>query len=269
MSKVLATQIRDFAVNPASQSLIIGDASMLNTLVQFLATTNEPETIIASLEAFQALSKNQTHRQTVLALPGILIKLADLCDYDADPAYGSQISSISKQTLDNLQSLVNTPAPKIDRDATRLPPVAACKAGAFGVRGYLYPLALSIPDMVNEAARSRVESSLIATKGVVSLTIDMGTKVATLYCSQKAADMQARCIEALSAGGFKASVSSGAADKENAVNSSTSGAGDRPGYLTKSSTGKDALVRYVDKNEKKKPTQASGGWLGGITSYFW
>ena len=266
MSLTLAKQMRDFAVDRASQSLLVADSSMLATLVSFTDVSNEPETIVAALEALNALSQVQAHKSTVLSLAGLLSKLAVLCDYDEDASYNAKICSLSKQTLDNLQSLVNVAPAKVETEKTRIPTVSTNRAGAFGTRGgYLHPLSIAVQELSNEQIRNRVEGSLIGVKGVVSVTIDVSSKIATLYCSQKPGEMQNRCLDALAAAGFTASVSTGkdAADKENG---SAAAAG--PSYITKSAAPKDALVRYVEKTEVKKAA-ASGGWFGSITSYFW
>lgn len=101
-SKAIATQMRDFASNPASHSMLVEDPTMLKTLVSFMDAADTELTLLC-LETFLEISKPDTHRKFLLALPGLLAKLATFSDRDGSTDEDKKIRAVAKQTFDNLQ----------------------------------------------------------------------------------------------------------------------------------------------------------------------
>jgi hypothetical protein len=101
-SKAIAMQMRDFASNPASHGMLVEDPTMLKTLVSFMDAADSELTILC-LETFLEISKPETHRKFLLALPGLLAKLVTYSDRDGSTEEDKKIRNIAKQTFDNLQ----------------------------------------------------------------------------------------------------------------------------------------------------------------------
>jgi len=264
-SLTIASQIRDFAVNPATQGLIVNDASMTQTLMNFINDKDsDSATILACVEAFHALSKNQDFRSNVASITGLLPKLAELCELD-EGEHAAKIASLAKVTLDNASG--NTTDKKAPVEKVVLPTVTAVRAGAFGTRGYVHNMLVHVPEMSTDAQRALVETAVINTKGLVSVTIDMQLRNVNIYTSVNPEEFAPKVIAAIAEAGFKASHVQGK-DKADAKPAATG----KPGYAQKpgACNNKDAVVKYVDKNAKKqKEAPKENGWLGGITSYFW
>lgn len=104
--KDIATQMRDFASNSASQALLLEDPSMLKTLVTFMEVAEDSETIIKSLETFYELSKPEQFRSKVMAIAGLLPKLATLMDREGSTDSDKQIRTLAKNTFDYLQGSI-------------------------------------------------------------------------------------------------------------------------------------------------------------------
>lgn len=268
MSQAHCSKLRQFAINPQSQALLVSDADMLKSLIQFLDPCNEPAIIFLALEGVFALAANASHRKVILGYKGLLVTLSSLCEYDEDPAYNAKISALAKKTLSTAQGIVNPDVPAKENEKAIHIPVATHRASAFGVRGYLHNFSLSIPELIGESARARVEAALISTKGVVSVVIDLPGKKATLYSASKKDEMANKCIDSLTTAGFSSSLLVDDKNKPQDNGGSSSGDSDRPSYIQRGATNKDALVNYAEK-AAKKPTQQNGGWFGSITSYFW
>jgi len=245
MSKNIARQISAFAINPASRDLLLNDDTMMKSLVQFLAPEGDSETIIAALEGFEAFLGNAAHCSKISQLPNIMNHLVALMEWeaDADKAVNTKVNNLAKKVHDGLsKSAEGSEASAAAKRAVR---------GAYAVRGYIHQMSLSVPELKDDSQRALIETTLIGIKGLVSVVIDVNKKTINLGATVKPSEFQPICIAALAEAGIHAEV-----PKEPA----------KPTYINRNAT-KDALVRYTEaKPEKPK---SSGGWLSGITSYFW
>lgn len=260
-SKALATSMRDFAVNPQCQSMFADNPDLINNLMNFTTTSQDKdnETLLICMEALFALSKHKECRAKLNNVDGIMVKLAALCDY-ANGDDTDRINHFAKNTMDHLAGT----APSLTAAPNRFPQ----KTSAFGTRGgYLSNLVLSLPDLTAEG-RDNIESALVNTKGVVSFTIDVQRKTATLYCSQASKEIQPKIVETLGLAGWKAVPVTTLAEK-NKVNASTTKP-TKSGYMNRNtSSQQDALVRYNDKKKEPVKDEAGNGWINSVTSYFW
>jgi hypothetical protein len=230
---------------------------MTQTLMNFLKDeSSDADTVLASVEAFHALAKNQQFCSNVSSISGLLPRLATLCERD-EGDHAAKIASLSQETLD-LVSGAGEKKPVAEKIV--IPTVTAVRASAFSTRGYVYNLVVNVADMNTEAHRAQVESAVINTKGLVSVTIDMQLRNVNIYSSVKPEEFGPKVLLSLSSAGFKGTIGK---DKSNDPKSNG-----KPGYANKPTGNKEAVVKYVDKSKKPKEAQKDG-WLGGITSYFW
>lgn len=257
-SKALAVSMRDLAVNPQCQGMFAEQPDLINNLMNFTTTSQDKdnETLLICMEALFALSKHKECRAKLNNVDGIMVKLAALCDY-SNGVETDRINLFAKNTMDHLAGT----APVLSVGPNRFPQ----KTSAFGTRGgYLSNVVISLPELTADG-RDKVESALVNTKGVVSFTIDVQRKTATLYCSQNSKEIQPKIMETLCLAGWKAEPVTALADK----NAATTTKSTKPGYIKKSTNTQDALVRYNDKKKDTKKEDASGGFFNSVTSYFW
>ena len=262
-SKGLAVNLRNFAVDPNTQGMFAEQPDMLTNLVDFTTSSQDKdnETLLICMEALYALSKSKICRPKLNNVDGIMVKLAALCDY-SNGNDTERINLFAKNTMDHLAGT----APSLSASG---PNRLAQKSSAFGTRGgYLSNVTLSIPTLTDEG-RDKIESALISTKGVVSFTIDVNRKTATLYCSQNSKDIQPKILENLSTIGCSAVPVTVATDKSAPAASTTSAKGGKPGYMSRNTGSQDALVRYNEKKKEPAKEEANGGWFNSVTSYFW
>lgn len=282
--------MRDFAKSPASQTLIVNDASMMKALVQFMSTTTDPEIMLLCTETFHHLAGNAKCREIILKRTEIMTNLEVLAVINAGD-HAEQISANAKSAL----ALLATPAPAAAAApaAVRgvLGPASAASAagsnssgasgrnassstswssqnlrptGAFGGRGYLTSISFSVPSLQGDEQRNQLESVLIHTRGVVSVTIDVATKRARIYTSSSTDEVSSAIIKTLAENDFPDAAVVEVASKDDAAGKSK-----KPGYVDLNScANKDALVRY-QRSAKKTDNAAGNGWFSSVTSYFW
>jgi hypothetical protein len=278
-SMMMATQMRDFAKNPASQMLIVGDSSMMKTLIKFMTVTDDAEITKLCVETFHALVQNPKCCALIKKRPEVVTNLEGIVS-------GAHSEAVITQAKDALalitaasddapaaagSSAAEAPAkiPLGDVSASTLNTGYSSRtvrpAGSFGGRGYLYPIVIRVPALANctEEVRAQVETVLIHTRGVVSVTIEAAAQRARIYTSAKVEEISELLIQSLADNDFANVTVIEAAPRDELMKAR------KPGYVTLDKTSnKEAIVRY-QRPATGKEQQANGGWFSNVTSYFW
>ena len=140
-------------------------------LLGFLESA-DPEVVLISLQALQFLSGHPMNKEGLAKYPGLLGTLALLSDHDHE-----KVAEVSSSVMSNLADFVNGSSGAAARREERKEPAFKPK--------YLFNITLQLPQMQTKASADKVEAALLAVKGVISVTVDLGVGTATVYTRVK------------------------------------------------------------------------------------
>lgn len=278
-ARTIALQLRTLAADPASQGMLLAEASCLSGLVTLLHADNEEDVLILSLQALAFLAANPSNHAGLVNAPGLLVALTTLTEKPA-----VVLKTLAQNVMAALECYINGGV------ACSTPGSATPTLGARGGR---------TPTLGASGRGSRDNSRPATRAGKEDPT--GSNKLQQDSADKENHDNQMSAVSAAPSkpSYLKKTPVVSASPAVSSASSSSSSGPSRPGYLstgaaahtggsralavhaTASSASDSAsslAARYQAQQAAKKKAEAAaaaaapvkkGGMLAGITSYFW